>query len=193
MYQRLNQKMKAITAFRQSLKISPNYEAASNLGALAFYDGDYREAADAFRQALSIDNRDHVVWGNLAASLGFIGQHSDSIDAYKEARKRGEEKLKVNPRDAALLMYLAGFSGALGSRDAALTYLRRSLAEAPDDSTLLFKGAVVYEFDLNRREDALLLLRKAVEHGYPWKEIDSSPSLSELRKDPRYAELRSHP
>jgi tetratricopeptide (TPR) repeat protein len=121
-----------------------------------------------------------------------LGQQNEANEAFKEARKRAEERLKVNPLDTTVLMHLAEYNGALGNGDEAISYIQRARAQAPDDSGVLFKAAVVYEYNLNRREDALSLLGKAIEQGYSPEEIDRSPSLSELRKDQRFAELRNH-
>jgi serine/threonine-protein kinase len=182
----------AIKAFEKSLSIRPFSQAASNLGTIRFFQGDYKRAAELYMQALSLDPREYIVWGNLGAARHWLGQQNEANEAFKEARKRAEERLKVNPLDTTVLMHLAEYNGALGNGDEAISYIQRARAQAPDDSGVLFKAAVVYEYNLNRREDALSLLGKAIEQGYSPEEIDRSPSLSELRKDQRFAELRNH-
>ena len=181
----------ARTAFEKSLSIRPYYAAASNLGTLNFYEGDYAGAARAFRQAAASDAHNYVPWGNLGAALNWAGQKKESDAAFQEARKRAEYLFKVNPRDATLLMHLAEYNGALGDEDAALSFLKNALGQAPDDPELFFKATIVYDLYLKRREEALQSLKKAIERNYSWKEINRSPSLAELRKDPRFARLRN--
>ena len=183
----------AISAFEKSLTIRPNYAAASNLGTLYVFEGAYSKAAEAFRQALAMNRNNFVVWGNLGSALYWSGQDGEAKIAYQEARVRAEERLKVDPRNPTVLMRLAEYNGALGSTAASQDYLRRALSVAPDDPDVLFKAAVVYEYTLKRRDDALLMLERAIHRKYSWKEIDQSPSLSELRKDPRFTKLRNTP
>lgn len=47
----------AVAAYQKSLAIRPNYQAASNLGTLYFFDmADYPRAAEAFQQAVTLDD-----------------------------------------------------------------------------------------------------------------------------------------
>jgi tetratricopeptide (TPR) repeat protein/predicted Ser/Thr protein kinase len=189
-YQAQHRNVEAIAAFEKSLSIRANFAAASNLGAIRFYEGDYAGAARAFRQAVSLDDHDYLVWGNLGSALHWAGQQNESVKAYTEARRRAEERLNVNPLDPKILMSLAEYNGSLGFTDASHALLKDALKQAPEDPSLLFKAAIVYDYDLKRRDDALQSLRKAIERNFPWEEIDRSPSLSDLRNDHRFAELR---
>ena len=58
MYQLQGRRSEAIREYEKSLKIRPFYAAASNLGTLRFYEGDYAGAARAFRQAVDLDAHD---------------------------------------------------------------------------------------------------------------------------------------
>jgi serine/threonine-protein kinase len=192
-YHALGRTSEATRAFEKSISIRPNYAAASNLGTLYQFEGAYPKAVEAFRQALGINQNDFVVWGNLGSALHWSGQDKESAAAYEQARTRAEARLKVDSRNLTVLIRLAEYNGALGSRNESLSYLRRALSAAPEDPEVLFKAAVVYEYNLKRRDDALQMLERAIQRRYSWKEIDRSPSLSELRKDPRYAKLRNTP
>jgi tetratricopeptide (TPR) repeat protein/TolB-like protein len=192
-YHALGRTSEATRAFEKSMSIRPNYAAASNLGTLFLFDGAYPKAVEAFRQALGINQNDFVVWGNLGSALHWSGQDKESAAAYEQARTRAEARLKVDSRNLTVLIRLAEYNGALGSKNESLSYLRRALSTAPEDPEVLFKAAVVYEYNLKRRDDALQMLERAIQRRYSWKEIDRSPSLSELRKDPRYAKLRNAP
>ena len=190
MYQAQHQNLEASVTLEKSLSIRPNYAAASNLGTLRFYERDYAGAARLIRQAILLDDHDYRVWGNLAGALHFAGQENESLKAYAEARRRAEERLKVNTKDPKIMMSLAEYNGSLGFSDASLALLNEALKQAPEDPGLLFRAAIVYDYHLKRREDALQSLRKAIERNFPWDEIDRSPSLSDLRNDPRFADFR---
>lgn len=186
-----DQDVAAVAAFEKSLSIRPQYEAAMNLGAVYFYQGNFEGAAAAYRRAVSLDDRGYIQWANLGAALEWTRDSNGSHEAYAHARDLAGERLKVNPRDARVLMDLAKYNGEFGFKDPALTFLQRSLAISPNDPKLMFDAAVVFEHVLQRRDDALLWLGRAVAQGYSSKEIDRGPTLKELRKDPRFAQLRN--
>jgi hypothetical protein len=58
----------------------------------------------------------------------------------------------------------------------------------PEDATVLFVLAGVYE-QLGDRTAALAWLEKAIAAGYQRERIERSPSMTEVRKDPRYVQL----
>jgi tetratricopeptide (TPR) repeat protein/tRNA A-37 threonylcarbamoyl transferase component Bud32 len=185
-----DQTTEAIAAFRKSLDIRPNYLAASNLGTLYFFEGDYRQSVDAFRQALSLDESNYQVWGNLAGALESLGDSARAAAAYKRERELVQERLTVNPRDASLHMALAECNAALGETAKARASLAQVLKLAPADPQTLLDIAVFFEFRLHQREEALKWLAEAIARGQPWREVDRSPLLIALRKDPRFQQLR---
>lgn len=188
-YDSQSRKAEAIRAFEKSMTIRPNYAAASNLAVLRSFEGDYAGTVRALRQALSIDARDFTVWGNLGAALRWNGQTEESAAAYLEARKRAQERLKVNPRDATVLMGLSEYNGSLGFTKESLSLMQQALTEDPESPELLFRAAVIHEYNLNHREEAITLLKKAIARGYSIEKINRSPSLKELRNDPRFDAL----
>ena len=180
----------AIAAFQRSLAIRPNSAAASNLGTLYFYEGQFQRAADLFRQALSFDQSSYQVWGNLAQTLVQTGERQEAAMAFRRARELALERLEVNSRDAALHMGVAEFSAALGEMDRARLAFSDALALSPEDAHTLYQIGVFYEVRLKRRDEALEWLAKAVARGQTWREIDRTPELRELRADPRFETFR---
>jgi serine/threonine-protein kinase len=180
----------AAAAFNKSLAIKPNYVAASNLGTLYYFEGKYRQSVDAFRQALSFDQGNYQVWGNLAGALGSLGDRAGAAAAYTRERELVRERLSVNPRDPVLHLALAQCDAALGDLVSARASLAQVVKAAPTDPEMLFDIAVLYEFWFHERDPALKWLAKAIDGGQSWREIDRSPYLVELRKDPRFQQLR---
>jgi serine/threonine-protein kinase len=180
----------AEAAFGKSLAIRPNYVAASNLGTLYFFEGEYRRSAEAFRQALALDQSNYQVWANLASALEWARQADESAAAYERARELVQERLSVNPRDATLHMALANYNAALGDTAKGRASLDEVLRLAPADAYTLFQIAEFYEWRLKQRDEALTWLGKAVEQGQTWREVDRSPFLGDLRRDPRFQQLR---
>jgi serine/threonine-protein kinase len=180
----------AIAAFQHSLAIRPNLAAASNLGTLYYFEGQFRLAADTFRQALSFDQNSYQVWANLAQTLEQAGDKEEAAAAFKRARELAMERLAVNSRNAALHIAVAEHSAALGEIDKAKVSLSTALALAPNDAHTLFQIGVFYESRLKVRDEALKWLSRAVERGQTWREIDRAPELRALRTDPRFQQLR---
>jgi len=181
----------AIAAFQQSLAIKQNYAAASNLGTLYYFDGQFLRAATAFRQALVLDQGNYQVWGNLANALFWAGDKERAATAYKRAKELAGEQLRIDPRNAGIQMALANYNAALGDNDKAFDYFSTVLKLAPNDAHTLFQIAVFYEFRMGKRDQALTWLAKAIERGQTWREINTSPTLRELRKDPNFQKLRT--
>jgi serine/threonine-protein kinase len=189
-YFRKDRTTEAIAAFQKSLSIKPNYIAAFNLGTLYYVGGDYRRAVEAFRKALSLEQGNYQIWGYLGGSLESIGESDQAKAAYKRARELAEERLRVNSKDAAVHMSMADYNAALDEMDKARLSLTQVLRLAPTDSHTLYRIAVFYEFRLHQRDDALLWLSRAIEHGQTWQEVDGEQTLRELRKDPRFQRMR---
>jgi tetratricopeptide (TPR) repeat protein/TolB-like protein len=181
----------AIAAFEKSLAIRPNYVAASNLGTLLYFNGQYKRSAAMFRQALALEKGSYQVWGNLASALDQVGSTTEAKQAHEQARQLVEERLQVNPRDASLHMARAEHLAALGDNLGARAALTRAIALAPKEAHTLFQIALFYEQRLRQRTDALTWLEKALAQGQTWREIDNEPSLRELRQDARFARLRA--
>lgn len=179
----------AIAAFERSLAIRQNYAAASNFGTLLYYQGQYRRAAELFRQALVLQRGDYRVWGYLAGALERAGNAKEAAEANREARRLVEERLAVNPRDALLHVELASYLVGLGDKPGARQSLGRALGLSPTDAATSLDIATVYE-ELGERDDALVWLERAIARGQSWREIDGWPELAKLREDPRFQQLR---
>ena len=185
-----DQTLEAIEAFQKSRSIRPNYVAASNLGTLYYFEGDFRRSAALFKEALSMDQGNYQVWGNLAPALELSGARDEAVAAFRRTRDLVRERLDVNPRDASLHIALADCEAALGETEAARRSLEQTLKLAPNDAHTLLRIATFYEHRLHQRDAALMWLAKAVARGQTWREIDRSPILGDLRADPRFEKLR---
>jgi tetratricopeptide (TPR) repeat protein len=181
----------AIGAYEKSLALRPNYQAASNLGTLYFFDlQDYPRAAQAFRQAVALDADEDVVWGNLASALLWAGKADESKTAFATAAGLAEKSLAINPRNANVTMRLAEYEAALGRESRARELMGKALELAPGDARLMFQAGVLCEFWFKDREHAFEWLGRSLAAGYQWKEVERSPALTSLRKDSRLEELR---
>jgi eukaryotic-like serine/threonine-protein kinase len=185
-----NNNLEAINSFETSLAIRPNYEAASNLGTLYYFEGEYHRSAEAFRKALSINQGDYKVWNNLAGALESAGEMGDALAAYRRAKLLAEQELRVNPRNVDVHMVLAPCYWVLDEKIKSKKSLEQVLQAQPDSPHILFRLAVFHELRLGQRDEALKWLTKAIERGQTWGEVDRTPLLRDLRMDPRFQQIR---
>ena len=55
--------------YQKSIALAPSYAAYANLGYLYLQEQKYPDAASAEEKALQTNDRDYLVWGNLAIRL----------------------------------------------------------------------------------------------------------------------------
>ena len=169
--------------------IRPNFSAASNLGTHYFNDGRYADAARAFERAVALAPNDLRVWRNLASALHWApGERPKAAAAFKKAVELAEAELKVNPRQPSLLAHLASAHSMLGSRAEAIAAATAVERLGVADAETAYTVAGVYE-QIGDRAAAFSWLQQAIAKGYARDVIERSPSLAELRKDPRYQKL----
>jgi serine/threonine-protein kinase len=177
--------------FQESVKIQPNYRAYSNLGTMDFFDRKYSDAAANFEQALKINARDGRIWRNLGWSYFWGGQTGKATPAFQRAAELLEQQRSVNPNDGAVLILLADCYSMTGEVSKSEPLLKEGLAQT-NDAESAFRGTEIYE-KLGKRELALDWLKTAIARGYVVSEVEKDPSLADLRKDPRYANVIQAP
>ena len=93
-YGKLNRYNDAIEAYRQALRINPEYaDAWYNLGVAYGNLNRYNDAIEAYRQALRINPEYADAWYNLGVAYGELKRYNDAIEAYRQA-------LRINPEYA---------------------------------------------------------------------------------------------
>ena len=176
----------AIEALERSLAIHPTAASTSNLGTAYFNRGRFADSARAFEQAVKLVDNNYELWGNLADAYYWApGERPRAADAYRRAISLGRPQLKVNPRNASLLVDLAHYTAILGERTEALEMVERALQAAPQDAFVQFEAAVALNH-LGETGRALELLEKARAGGYSVTVIRDTPDLSNLWSDSRF-------
>ena len=179
----------AIPLFQQAGAIQPSADAYSNLATTYFHLRQFSEAARIFAQAVQLNDRDYVMWGNLAdAEIRTQDKKADAAAAFKTAISLAEQELQVNPKDTRVLGNLADYYSMVGDKVSALKYLRRALSLDPDDPAVRYNAAQVYE-QLGDHDAAVQWLMKALNAGYPPTMVRDSPAMDSLRLDPRVKSL----
>ena len=183
----------AIQAFNRSIALRPSSDAYSNLGYTYTLMNRNPEAITALEQALKLDERDWMNWGNLADALYWSSnRRSESTDKYNQAIAIAAFRLQVNPDDASVLAYLADYSAMVGNKEAAYSYMQRALKASPSDGDVLFRAAIVHNH-FNEPDQALSYLKKATQTGYSRNLIRDSPDFANLQQNPGFRSLIAGP
>ena len=179
----------AIPLLERSLSIRPTADARSNLGTAYFQMRRYAESAVNFEEAVKVDQKNYMVWGNLGDAYYWTpGKRSEASAAYRTAIALGKEKMLLNPRDAQLLSSLAMYYAMQGERKAALDSIDASLRLQPNSPGMLFNAGIVFE-QLGDTKHALDALERAVSLGVSPEMLRDTPNFDALRGNPRFVKL----
>jgi len=182
----------AIAALQKSIRIRPTANAYSNLGTAMFRVRRFADAASNYREAVKLEDHYYQLWGNLADAYFFNGQHEEATKAYQKELELALDRLRVNPRDAALLGDVANCYSQLGKRTEALENLDKSLELGHGEKDLLFDAAVVYN-ELGDTDVALEWLQKAISAGYSRSVVRAAPTFDNLHDNARFRQMLQEP
>ena len=125
-YGELKSSVKAMEAFKQAIRIDPDYALAHvNLGIAYGELGNYAKAMEAFKQAISIDPVNanaHLGVGNAYYEFGL---YKDAIEAYKQV-------IRIDPDDAITYGNLGAAYLQLGFYKDAIETCKQAIRIDPD-------------------------------------------------------------
>src|SRR5687768_4005 len=176
--------------FEKAMRLDPKlFEAAYWYGRALMSEGRFAEAAKMFERASALRPEDYQAPNFLAQAYNALGKEEEGAVANRRSIRLMEERLELNPSDARAANLLAATYANMGEGVKAVEYAERSMALDPDDAMLLYNVACTYSL-MNRVDDALASLEKAVDKGFGHKEwIDHDPDLNALRDNPRFQAL----
>ncbi len=176
----------ADAALNKSVALLPSGVAYTNLGTALFWQGKYRQAAEAYLKAVDLDPLQHLVWRNLGDAYEAMGSNAGkAAAAWQKAADLAASGLQVNPRSTDSLTSLALYKAKLGATKEALALLKRASTFPAATVEERFNEALTYEL-AGSRTQALQLLEGCARDGYSRTDLEHAPELRELRKDPRF-------
>jgi serine/threonine-protein kinase len=191
-YTNLHRYPESLDSLRKSLLLRPTYAAYVNIGTVYWNQHDYGQAATNYEQALKINDKQYVTWGNLGEARYYAGAKSEAMPAYRKAAELAAEELKVNPHDTDVLGDLANYYSMMGQKKESLDYLEQALQYGRNDKQVLAVAAMVHN-QLGETGLALEWLSKAVQAGYPRDDLRTVPAFISLSSNPRFQELMTKP
>jgi tetratricopeptide (TPR) repeat protein len=176
----------AIAMLEKSVTLRPNAAAYNNLGNAYFSMRKFDEAAHDFEEGLKFEKNNWLGWGNLADAYYWApGKRLQAGDAYREAIRLADEKLRVDPRDARTWAFRATYQAMTDNKPEALASLQKALSLEPARASVQFRAALVYNH-LGDTDRTLQSLRKAAASGLPANLVNETPDFDHLRSDPRF-------
>jgi predicted Zn-dependent protease len=136
-------------------------------------------------KALQLNNKDYLVWANLAGAYQALNQKDKLEVARDHAISLLEESVKLKPQDAITQASLAALYSEKGLREKAILRIQSALARSPDNPNVLELAAETYE-NLGDRRHALDYIEKALQNGYSLDELKETPEFQNLLSDPNF-------
>jgi len=149
----------------KSIALEPSYPAYTNLGYVYIQQLKYAEAADAEEKALQLNDKDYLVWGNLAMAYEGLKNKEKEGKAWDREIALLEQVVRDAPRDAVAQSNLGLLYAKKKVREKAISRIQSALALAPDDPNVLENVGQAYE-DLGDRTLALQYIEKSLQKGY---------------------------
>jgi serine/threonine protein kinase/tetratricopeptide (TPR) repeat protein len=186
MYVMKGQNSEAIAVLEKSVARRPNPAAYNNLGNACFSMRKFDEAARNFNAGLEFEKNNWLSWGNLGDAYYWApGKRSQAGDAYREAIRLADDKLRVDPRDARTWAFRATYQAMTDNKAEAMASLQKALSLEPARSAVQFRAALVYNH-FGDKDHTLRSLRRATESGLSAALVWDTPDFDHLHTDPQF-------
>jgi len=173
--------------FEAATQINPNlFDAYYYYGRAAFAAGDIEKSIELWTRAAEVRREDFESPNFVAQSLRKLGRIEESMVANREALRRVERTVELNPMNSRALSLGTGPLYVDGQHARALEWARRAERIDPDDMAVLINGALL-RVHLGMKVEALDMLERVFGQGRGKKEwIEQDPDYDLLRDDPRF-------
>jgi serine/threonine-protein kinase len=172
-------------ALKKSLELGPTFAAYANLGFLYTQMGNYKESAAMTEKALELNDKDYLVWANLANAYAWTKETGKLETVRSRELSLLEQAAKTKPNDAQVQASLAAVYAQKKMKDQALARAQTALVLAPDDPTVLVTVGSAYEI-LGTRKEAIQFIQKGMAKGYTLDDLQRDPDLQTLLSDPSF-------
>jgi tetratricopeptide (TPR) repeat protein/TolB-like protein/predicted Ser/Thr protein kinase len=177
-----------ISSFQKAIALQPTAASYSNLGVVYFFLKRYDDAVKMFAKATEMSPNDETLIGNLADAYRWSGNRDQAKATYDKAIALAYKALQVNPRNSTSMGNLALYYAKKGDAAQARDFIHRARSISPDDVELIYDEAVVNTLT-GHYDEAFATLTRALQKGYPAREVWNDPELNGLRSRPEFAKL----
>ena len=151
----LKQYDRAIRAYRESIRIRPEYaDAWYNLGVAYFNLKQHAQGMHAYQEALRIQPEGAEAWRTLGAVYSGLKQPDQAVHAYREPAR-------IQPESADAWYNLGNAYYDLQQYDQAVQAYRESLRIRPENANAWYNLGVTYD-ELKQQEQAIRAYQEAL-------------------------------
>ncbi len=179
----------ASEAFEEAIRLNPaSYEAHYMYARHCFATGEFERSVALFEIAIRLRPDDYQPVTMLVGAMEKLG-HPEVRQAMQRAMAAIDRHLELEPEDGRALQLGAVQAANLGNLARTEELAGRAMAARPNEFATFYNLGCAFAV-LGRREQALELLDRAVQHGrgnLEWFEQD--PDLDSLRGDARFEEI----
>jgi adenylate cyclase len=187
----------ALSIQRRYEEAKPRYEAAARInpnlfdayyyyGRAAFAAGDVEKSIELWAKAGAVRQEDFESPLLQAQSMRRLGRIAESQAVNREAVRRAEKLLDLNPHDGRVLSFGAGALQEDGQGARALEWAARAEQLYPDDMSVIINSACLHARS-GEPGKALDLLERVFNKGWGKKDwIENDPDYDSLRGEPRF-------
>ena len=174
-------------ALLKSTSIERDPLNVANLAIAWYYEGEYEDAIETFRQAVELAPLSVANHVGLGDALLAAGRTRAAQGAYAEAEALARDQLTAAPHDVEALSYLAWAQAMTGDDEAVVT-AQRAIDLDPGDYYAHYYQALV-ELQTGDTDAAVDAVERAIDTGYPVAVLAAEPILEELWDDSRFVAL----
>jgi eukaryotic-like serine/threonine-protein kinase len=172
-------------ALRKSIGLSPTYAAYANLGILYMQEKRYEESAKMSEKALQQNDKDFIVWDNLAGAYEWLNNKEKAEAARGRELQLVEAAAGAKARDGQMQSLLGILYAQKKMRDKALARVQAALALSPEDPGILANVGEAYE-DLGERREAIKFFQRSMEKGTALEDLRANHALQDLLSDTNF-------
>ena len=161
------------------------------LGQAYFISGEFEAAARIADQAAEFAGDDYNCYIPYVNSLTRLQRTQQASELRAEQAKVMKRHLEIVPEDVRARILLSSTYALLHDEANAVAEVKTAVALRPNDSNILYNAACTYAL-LNRKQDALVLLKRSKEAGFlnmQWAAND--PDLACLADEPQFKTIIS--
>jgi tetratricopeptide (TPR) repeat protein len=136
-YFRLNRFDSAVICYEKSLKIYPNNRSFLQLMKINIKNREYQEAVRTGREMVKIDSTNVEVWKNMGLAYFFRDMGQNAIESFEKAVELGDTSYVTCSH--------LGFLYSPTDYKLGIKYLEIALKHKPEDMSVMYYLAVVYE------------------------------------------------
>ena len=173
--------------YEAAARINPNlFDAYYYYGRAAFAAGDIEKSVELWRKAAEVRREDFESPLLQAQSLRRLGRMQEADLVNREAVRRAERLLELNPCNGRVLSFGAGALQEDGQHARALEWTERATRLYPEDMSVIINAACLQARSGNK-EQAMDLLERVFNKGWGKREwVENDPDYDSLRAEPRF-------